>query len=184
MDQYAAFGIGGYNPTTTLNGGLPRIFFQRTGSDLDAGIGASEWLPSKQQSLDSSWGPSTAFHSAADGGLDFEQLPGDRSKGRRRARRIAHPGNLTTYRPPRRSPRRFREASSAIRERCRPAMTPCVPTLSSSPLLSRPTMRTILRAGRRPGRATRRVRGGGDSSRVGIGPCGWGPFGRFLWSSD
>ncbi len=42
-DQFAAFGIGGYNPTTTLNGGLPSI-----GVGRYAGFGASDWLPSKE----------------------------------------------------------------------------------------------------------------------------------------
>ncbi len=42
-DQFAAFGIGGYNPTTTLNGGLPSMNFGRYN-----GIGASDWLPSKE----------------------------------------------------------------------------------------------------------------------------------------
>ncbi len=42
-DQFAAFGIGGYNPTTTLNGGLPQ-----TTVDRYSGFGASDWLPSKE----------------------------------------------------------------------------------------------------------------------------------------
>jgi len=42
-DQFAAFGIGGYNPTTTLNGGLPSI-----GVGRYSGFGASDWLPSKE----------------------------------------------------------------------------------------------------------------------------------------
>jgi hypothetical protein len=44
-DQFKAFGIGGYNPTTTLNGGLPS-----TGLGRYAGFGASDWLPSKEYS--------------------------------------------------------------------------------------------------------------------------------------
>jgi hypothetical protein len=47
-DQFAAFGIGGYNPTTTLNGGLPSTSFNRVGNGLYSGIGASDWLPSKE----------------------------------------------------------------------------------------------------------------------------------------
>ena len=42
-DQFAAFGIGGYNPTTTLNGGLPSVSV-----DNYSGFGASDWLPSKE----------------------------------------------------------------------------------------------------------------------------------------
>lgn len=42
-DQFKAFGIGGYDPTTTLNGGLPSIGLGRY-----SGIGASDWLPSKE----------------------------------------------------------------------------------------------------------------------------------------
>ncbi len=43
-DQFTAFGIGGYNPTTTLNGGLPSTNFNKWYS----GFGASDWLPSKE----------------------------------------------------------------------------------------------------------------------------------------
>jgi hypothetical protein len=43
VDQFKAFGIGGYNPTTTLNGGLPS-----TNIDRYSGFGASDWLPSKE----------------------------------------------------------------------------------------------------------------------------------------
>lgn len=43
-DQFKAFGIGGYNPTTTLNGGLPSSNFDKWYS----GFGASDWLPSKE----------------------------------------------------------------------------------------------------------------------------------------
>ena len=42
-DQFKAFGIGGYNPTTTLNGGLPSVSI-----DNYSGFGASDWLPSKE----------------------------------------------------------------------------------------------------------------------------------------
>ncbi len=45
-DQFTAFGIGGYNPTTTLNGGLPSTNFNKYYS----GFGASDWLPSKEYS--------------------------------------------------------------------------------------------------------------------------------------
>jgi hypothetical protein len=41
VDQFAAFGIGGYNPTGPLNGGLPS-----TAIDRYSGFGASDWLPS------------------------------------------------------------------------------------------------------------------------------------------
>ncbi len=43
VDQFKAYGIGGYNPTTTLNGGLPSV-----GIDNYSGFGASDWLPSKE----------------------------------------------------------------------------------------------------------------------------------------
>jgi hypothetical protein len=42
-DQFKAFGIGGYDPTTTLNGGLPSVNMGRY-----SGFGASDWLPSKE----------------------------------------------------------------------------------------------------------------------------------------
>lgn len=41
VDQFTAFGIKGYNPTTTNNGGLPS-----TNIDRYNGFGASDWLPS------------------------------------------------------------------------------------------------------------------------------------------
>jgi hypothetical protein len=41
VDQFAAFGIGGFNPTGPLNGGLPS-----TSIDRYSGFGASDWLPS------------------------------------------------------------------------------------------------------------------------------------------
>ena len=44
-DQFKAFGIGGYNPTTVLNGGLPSVSMDRY-----SGFGASDWLPSKEYS--------------------------------------------------------------------------------------------------------------------------------------
>jgi len=45
VDQYKAFGIGGYNPTydMPLNGGLPTITASRYSNH-----GASEWLPTKE----------------------------------------------------------------------------------------------------------------------------------------
>jgi hypothetical protein len=43
VDQFKAFGIGGYNPTGPLNGGLPA-----TAIDRYNGFGASDWLPSKE----------------------------------------------------------------------------------------------------------------------------------------
>lgn len=43
VDQFAAFGIGGFNPTGPLNGGLPS-----TSIDRYSGFGASDWLPSKE----------------------------------------------------------------------------------------------------------------------------------------
>ena len=45
VDQFKAFGIGGYNPTGPLNGGLPS-----TSIDRYSGFGASDWLPSKEYS--------------------------------------------------------------------------------------------------------------------------------------
>lgn len=54
-DEFKAFGIGGYNPTTTLNGGLPQIQFTNTSQQQYATqtysqIGANDWLPSKEYS--------------------------------------------------------------------------------------------------------------------------------------
>ena len=56
IDEYKAFGIGGYDPTTSLNGGLPQIQFctnsfqaQYCGSNYSQ-IGANDWLPSKEYS--------------------------------------------------------------------------------------------------------------------------------------
>jgi hypothetical protein len=44
-DEFAAYGIGGYDPTTTLNGGLPQF-------DLGpySQVGANDWLPTKEYS--------------------------------------------------------------------------------------------------------------------------------------
>ena len=44
-DEYSALGIGGYDPTTTLNGGLPQF-----GLGLYSQIGANDWLPTKEYS--------------------------------------------------------------------------------------------------------------------------------------
>ena len=44
-DQFKAYGIGGYDPTGPLNGGLPQIGLNRYSQ-----IGASNWLPSKEYS--------------------------------------------------------------------------------------------------------------------------------------
>ena len=43
VDEYKAFGIGGLDPTTTLNGGLPQFDLQRYSQ-----IGANDWLPTKE----------------------------------------------------------------------------------------------------------------------------------------
>ena len=55
-DEFKAFGIAGYDPTTTLNGGLPQIQFckqtfqgQYCGTNYSQ-IGANSWLPSKEYS--------------------------------------------------------------------------------------------------------------------------------------
>lgn len=45
-DLFKEFGIGGYNPMTSLNGGLPQMQFS-TGYTQ---IGANDWLPSKEYS--------------------------------------------------------------------------------------------------------------------------------------
>jgi hypothetical protein len=47
-DLYTEFGIGGYNPMTALNGGLPQIQFG--GNASYSQIGANDWLPSKEYS--------------------------------------------------------------------------------------------------------------------------------------
>jgi Carboxypeptidase regulatory-like domain/TonB dependent receptor len=49
-DEFKALGIGGYDPTTTLNGGLPQIEFQRAGNQTYSQIGANDWLPTKEYS--------------------------------------------------------------------------------------------------------------------------------------
>jgi hypothetical protein len=53
-DEFKAFGIGGYDPTTTLNGGLPQIEFPTVSQTSNGGtysqIGANDWLPSKEYS--------------------------------------------------------------------------------------------------------------------------------------
>jgi hypothetical protein len=55
-DEFKAFGMGGYDPSTTLNGGLPQIQFckntfqgQYCGSNYSQ-IGTNSWLPSKEYS--------------------------------------------------------------------------------------------------------------------------------------
>ena len=45
VDQFKAFGIGGYNPTGPLNGGLPSTSVDNYTTD---NWGASDWLPSKE----------------------------------------------------------------------------------------------------------------------------------------
>ncbi len=47
-DEFKNVGIGGYDPTTTLNGGIPQIEFQRGGSQTYSQIGANDWLPTKE----------------------------------------------------------------------------------------------------------------------------------------
>ena len=52
-DEFKAFGIGGYDPTTTLNGGLPQIQFANSNNGSGATysqVGANDWLPSKEYS--------------------------------------------------------------------------------------------------------------------------------------
>lgn len=44
-DQFKAFGIGGFNPTGPLNGGLPSTSVDNYTTD---NFGASDWLPSKE----------------------------------------------------------------------------------------------------------------------------------------
>jgi hypothetical protein len=48
VDLYKQFGIGGYNPMTVLNGGLPQMQF--SGNSTYSQIGANDWLPSKEYS--------------------------------------------------------------------------------------------------------------------------------------
>ena len=47
-DLFTQFGIGGYNPITSLNGGLPQMQFG--GNNGYTQIGANDWLPSKEYS--------------------------------------------------------------------------------------------------------------------------------------
>jgi hypothetical protein len=49
-DAFKAVGIGGYDPTTTLNGGLPQIHFNDSsgGTELYRQVGANDWLPTKE----------------------------------------------------------------------------------------------------------------------------------------
>jgi len=54
-DEFKAYGIGGFDPTTTLNGGLPQITFGTQSQTQYPGqtysqIGANDWLPSKEYS--------------------------------------------------------------------------------------------------------------------------------------
>lgn len=42
-DEFKAIGIGGYDPTTTLNGGLPQF-----GMGQYSQVGANDWLPTKE----------------------------------------------------------------------------------------------------------------------------------------
>jgi hypothetical protein len=44
-DEFKAIGIGGYDPTSTLNGGLPQIGLGRYSQ-----VGANDWLPTKEYS--------------------------------------------------------------------------------------------------------------------------------------
>jgi hypothetical protein len=44
-DEFKAIGIGGYDPTTALNGGLPQIGLGRYSQ-----VGANDWLPTKEYS--------------------------------------------------------------------------------------------------------------------------------------
>ncbi|HLK17709.1 MAG TPA: TonB-dependent receptor [Bryobacteraceae bacterium] len=44
-DEFKAVGIGGYDPTSTLNGGLPQIGLGRYSQ-----VGANDWLPTKEYS--------------------------------------------------------------------------------------------------------------------------------------
>jgi hypothetical protein len=47
-DLFQEFDIGGYNPMTALNGGLPQMQFD--GNTTYSQIGANDWLPSKEYS--------------------------------------------------------------------------------------------------------------------------------------
>ncbi len=49
IDAFKVAGIGGYNPTGPLNGGIPQIGLQdSTGSGRYRQIGANDWLPTKE----------------------------------------------------------------------------------------------------------------------------------------
>ncbi|MBV9441434.1 MAG: TonB-dependent receptor, partial [Acidobacteriaceae bacterium] len=48
-DEFKAVGMGGYDPTTTLNGGLPQIHFNdTTNTQRYRQVGANDWLPTKE----------------------------------------------------------------------------------------------------------------------------------------
>jgi hypothetical protein len=48
-DEFKAYGIGGYDPTGPLNGGLPQTQFKdTTNTQRYSQIGANDWLPSKE----------------------------------------------------------------------------------------------------------------------------------------
>ncbi|MBV9441940.1 MAG: TonB-dependent receptor, partial [Acidobacteriaceae bacterium] len=50
VDAFKQAGIGGYDPTTTLNGGIPQIQFYKgpTTNQTYSQIGANDWLPTKE----------------------------------------------------------------------------------------------------------------------------------------
>ena len=49
VDAFKLAGIGGYNPTGPLNGGLPQIHFNdSTGAQRYRQVGANDWLPTKE----------------------------------------------------------------------------------------------------------------------------------------
>ncbi len=49
VDAFKEAGIGGYDPTTTLNGGIPQISLNTaSGSGRYSQIGANDWLPTKE----------------------------------------------------------------------------------------------------------------------------------------
>jgi hypothetical protein len=48
VDAFKAVGIGGLNPTTTLNGGLPQIQLGSSATNAYSQIGANDWLPTKE----------------------------------------------------------------------------------------------------------------------------------------
>ncbi len=50
-DEFKALGIGGYDPSGPLNGGLPQIHFNDTSDNQRySQVGANDWLPSKEYS--------------------------------------------------------------------------------------------------------------------------------------